>query len=53
MIMNPWKNSLGLTPYGKAGLMGIGGDNVVDTYRIHVLLPNGFLVDDLKPIAAI
>lgn len=48
IISKQMANSLGLTPYGKAGLMGIGGDNVVDTYRIHVLLPNGFLVDDVE-----
>lgn len=41
-------SGLGLKPYGKAGLMGIGGDDVVDTYRIHVLLPNGFLVSDVE-----
>lgn len=40
--------SLGLTPYGKGTVMGIGGEDDVDTYHIHVLLPNGFLVCDVE-----
>ena len=40
--------SLGLTPYGKGTEMGIGGEDDVDTYHIHVLLPNGFLVCDVE-----
>lgn len=40
--------ALGLKPYGKGTVMGIGGENDVDTYRIHVLLPNGFLACDVE-----
>ena len=40
--------TLGLKPYSKGVLTGIGGENNVDTYRIHVVLPNGFLVCDVE-----
>lgn len=40
--------ALGLTPYGKGTVMGIGGEDNVDTYHIHVLLPNGFLACDVE-----
>lgn len=39
---------LGLQPYGKGILMGIGGDDNVSTYHVHVLLPNGFLACDVE-----
>lgn len=40
--------SLGLKPYGKGTVMGIGGEENVDTYSIHVLLPCGFLACDVE-----
>ncbi|MCQ2203518.1 MAG: retroviral-like aspartic protease family protein [Bacteroidales bacterium] len=40
--------SLGLKPYGKGIVLGIGGESSVDTYHIHVLLPNGFLAYDVE-----
>ena len=40
--------SLGLKPYGKGMVMGIGGEKNVDTYHIHVLLPCGFLACDVE-----
>lgn len=40
--------ALGLMPYGKGMVMGIGGEDNVDTYHIHVLLPNGFLACDVE-----
>lgn len=39
---------LGLRPYSKGILVGIGGDNESKTYLIHVLLPNGFLACDVE-----
>lgn len=40
--------ALGLTPYGKGTVMGIGGEDNVDTYHVHILLPNGFLACDVE-----
>ena len=38
---------LGLTPIAHTQLMGIGGDEEVGVYKIHVGLPNGYLYEDL------
>lgn len=40
--------TLGLNPYRKAGIMGIGGDQVTDTYLVNIGLSNGKLVSDLE-----
>lgn len=40
--------ALGLKPYGRGTVLGIGGEDDVDTYHIHVLLPNGFLACDVE-----
>lgn len=37
-----------MTPYDSGMVTGIGGDEKVDTYHIHVLLPNGFLACDVE-----
>ena len=39
---------IALKPYGKGTVMGIGGEENVDTYSIHVLLPCGFLACDVE-----
>jgi hypothetical protein len=39
--------SLGLVPFAETSIMGVGGDEQVDVYKIHVGLPNGFLYEDL------
>lgn len=39
--------SLSLKPITKTSIMGIGGDEEVNVYRIHVGLPNDFLYEDL------
>lgn len=38
---------LGLTHFAETSIMGIGGDEKVGVYKIHVGLPNGFLYEDL------
>lgn len=38
---------LGLRPFEKTSLMGIGGDEEVGVYRIHLGLPNGYLYKNL------
>ncbi len=48
VISSKLVTALGLKPYGKGTLTGIGGENNVETYRIHVLLPNGFLACDVE-----
>ena len=40
--------ALGLKPFGKAGIMGIGGDQVTDTYLVNIGLSNGKLISDLE-----
>lgn len=40
--------ALGLYPYRKASFMGIGGDQVADTYLVNVGLSNGELISDLE-----
>ena len=37
---------LGLKPYGKGAFMGIGGDQVSDTYLVHIGLSNGELITE-------
>ncbi len=39
--------ALGLQPFEHTTLMGIGGDENVDVYRIHIGLPNGYLYRNL------
>lgn len=39
---------LHLTPYQDAGILGIGGLQVVKSYKVKVGLPNGKLVHDLE-----
>ena len=39
--------TLGLKSVGKSSVMGIGGDEEVDVFCIHVGLPNGYLYEDL------
>ena len=36
--------TLGLKPYDKGQFMGIGGDQTVNTYLVHIGLPNGKMV---------
>ena len=38
---------LRLQPFEKTSLMGIGGDEEVGVYRIHIGLPNGYLYKNL------
>ena len=40
--------ALGLNPYRKAGFMGIGGDQVTDTYLVNIGLPDGKLISELE-----
>ena len=37
---------LGLKPHGKAAYMGIGGDQVSNTYLVHIGLSNGELITE-------
>jgi len=39
--------TLGLVPFAETSIMGVGGDEQVGVYKIHVGLPNGFLYEDL------
>lgn len=39
---------LKLTPCGKGQFMGIGGDQVSNTYNVHIGLPNGLLLRDVN-----
>ena len=39
--------ALGIKPFEHTSLMGIGGDEQVDVYRIHLGLPNGYLYRNL------
>lgn len=39
--------SLNLKPITKTKVMGIGGDETVDVFKVHVGLPNNFLYEDL------
>lgn len=41
-------DALHLTPYRESEIMGIGGDQIAKTYKVHVGLPNGFLIHDLE-----
>ena len=40
-------NALGLKPIAQTTVVGIGGDEQVNVYKIHIGLPNGFLYEDL------
>ena len=40
--------ALRLTPYGKASVMGIGGDRVSDIYMVHIALPNGKIIRNVE-----
>lgn len=44
--------ALSLKPYGKAGFMGIGGNQMSDTYLVHVGLSDGKLITDLEVYCA-
>lgn len=44
--------ALGLSPSGKSGFMGIGGDQITDTYLVHIGLSNGELITDLEVFCA-
>ncbi|MCQ2198442.1 MAG: aspartyl protease family protein [Paludibacteraceae bacterium] len=48
VISNRIVEELSLKPYSKGSVVGIGGDNEVQTYLIHVLLPNNFLACDVE-----
>lgn len=39
--------SLGLKPFTETSIMGIGGDERVGVYKIHLGLPNGYLYEDM------
>lgn len=39
--------TLGLKSFAETSIMGVGGDEKVGVYKIHVGLPNGFLYEDL------
>ncbi len=39
--------ALGLKPFEQTCLMGIGGDEQVGVYRVHIGLPNGYLYRNL------
>lgn len=39
---------LGLRPYRRADFMGIGGDQVTDTYLVNIGLSNGKLISELE-----
>ena len=39
--------SLRLKSFAETSIMGVGGDERVGVYKIHVGLPNGFLYEDL------
>lgn len=41
---------LNLQPIGKAQVTNVNGDNLIDVYRIHVSLPNGRTVLNIKAI---
>lgn len=43
--------ALGLLPYGKGGVTGIGGDQVTDTYLINIGLSNGEIIHNLEVFA--
>ena len=47
MISHRVVDSLHLKPISKTTIMGIGGDEEVEVFRIHVGLPNDFLYEDL------
>lgn len=40
-------DSLNLKPLTRATVMGIGGDEEVEVFKIHIGLPNNFLYEDL------
>ena len=39
--------ALGLVPFAETSIMGVGGDETVGVYKIHIGLPNGYLYEDL------
>lgn len=39
-------NALGIEPFAHTSIMGIGGDEEVGIYKIHLGLPNGYLYKD-------
>ena len=41
-------NKLNLQPYKESEIMGIGGDKIVKTYKVHIGLPNGYLIHDIE-----
>lgn len=47
MISHRVVDSLHLKPISQTTIMGIGGDEKVEVYKIHVGLPNDFLYEDL------
>lgn len=47
MISHRVVDSLHLKPISKTTIMGIGGDEEVEVFQIHIGLPNGLLYEDL------
>ena len=47
MVSRRVVDALHLKPISKTTIMGIGGDEEVEVFQIHVGLPNGFLYEDL------
>ena len=47
MISRRVADSLHLIPITKTTIMGVGGDEEVEVFRIHIGLPNDFLYEDL------
>ena len=47
MISRRVADLLHLIPITKTTIMGVGGDEEVEVYRIHIGLPNNFLYEDL------
>ena len=39
--------TLGIKPFAETSIMGVGDDERVGVYKIHVGLPNGYLYEDL------
>ena len=40
--------ALQLGPFGQGGVMGIGGDQVANTYLVHIALPDGKMIQDVE-----
>ena len=38
--------ALGIHPFSHTSIMGVGGDEEVDVYKVHLGLPNGYLYQD-------